>query len=225
MTRPELLTFDCYGTLIDWEEGILTALRAACPDARSAADRELLSDFHALQNERKTSAYRSYRRLLTEVTLALAGRRGWDVDEERAGRVPASIPEWRPFPDTGPALERLADAGFRLGILSNIDDDLLAGTLERLPVEFDVLVTAEKVRSYKPAPAHFEQALARVAGDRSRLLHVAQSLFHDVRPAPEHGIPVVWVNRRREPLPVDLRPAAVVPDLAEAAGWILDRSA
>lgn len=223
MSRPELLTFDCYGTLIDWEAGILLGLREACPEAESVDDRALLAEFHERQNERKTSAYRPYRTLLAEVTRALAEERGWDVDEERAGLLPASIPEWPPFPDTGPALERLAEAGFRLGILSNIDDDLLAGTLRHLPVEFDPLITAEKVQGYKPGPAHFERAVARVEGDPSRLLHVAQSLFHDVRPAPEHGIPVVWVNRAKEPLPVDLRPVAVVPDLAGAADWILAR--
>ncbi len=222
MSRPELLTFDCYGTLIDWNRGIAGAVRAACPGSAELPDEALLAAFYEIQDGLKTAEYRPYRRLLTEVTLELARRRGWETTLERAGGVPASIPAWLPFPDTARSLERLAGAGFRLGILSNIDDDLLAGTLEHFPVRFDLLVTAESLRSYKPATPHFERALAEVGGERGKLLHLAQSLFHDVRPATRLGIDVVWVNREREPVPDDVAPAAVTPDLEGAVDWVLE---
>jgi 2-haloalkanoic acid dehalogenase type II len=221
--RPSLLTFDCYGTLIDWNRGIASAVREACPQTKSVTDEALLGSFYTIQDDLKTSEYRPYRQLLTEVTLELARRRGWDVSAERAAGVPASIPEWTPFPDTNDSLERLAGAGFRLGILSNIDDDLLAGTLRHFGVDFDLLVTAQSLKSYKPASPHFDRALEEVGGDRRGMLHLAQSLFHDVRPAGQMGIDVVWVNRGGEALPEDVAPAAVTPDLASAVDWVLDR--
>lgn len=221
--RPDLLTFDCYGTLIDWDRGIAGAVRASCPEAASVPDEALLDSFYAIQDDLKTSEYRPYRRLLTEVTLELALRRGWTIDEDDAARVPASIPDWVPFDDTNEALARLVKAGFRLGILSNIDDDLLAGTLRHFEVDFDLLVTAQSLRSYKPARAHFDRALEEVGGESGRLLHLAQSLFHDVRPATGLGLGVVWVNRGDEPRPADVEPLAVASDLSGAVDWVLAR--
>jgi 2-haloalkanoic acid dehalogenase type II len=157
--RPHLLTFDCYGTLIDWDRGIAGAVRRACPESASLSDAELLGSFYAIQDDLKTSAYRPYRQLLTEVTLELARRNEWEISEERAESVPASIPGWTTFDDTNESLVRLTAAGFHLGILSNIDDDLLSGTLRHFDVAFDLLVTAQSLRSYKPAKAHFDRAL------------------------------------------------------------------
>ena len=131
-----------------------------------------------------------------------------------------SIPGWSPFPDTNGALERLASQGYRLGILSNIDNDLLAGTLRHFDVSFDLLVTAQSLESYKPAPRHFETALTKVGGDPGRMLHMAQSLFHDVRTATRLGIPVVWVNRMSESRPSDVQPAAEVADVEGAVDWL-----
>jgi 2-haloalkanoic acid dehalogenase type II len=221
--RPHLLTFDCYGTLIDWDRGVAGAVRTACPDSASFSDDELLGSFYAIQDDLKTSAYRPYRQLLTEVTLELARRNQWEISEERAGLVPASIPGWTPFDDTNESLVRLTSAGFRLGILSNIDDDLLSGTLEHFDVAFDLLVTAQSLESYKPARAHFDRALEEVGDERSGMLHLAQSLFHDVRPATKLGLDVVWVNRAGEPHPADVEPTAITPDLASAVDWVLDR--
>ncbi len=215
-----LLTFDCYGTLIDWESGILAALRAAYPGSETLSDSRLLEEFHAAQNALKTQRYRSYRELLTEVALALAGRHGWEEWREVAGTIPASIPEWRPFPDTNPALRRLAGAGDALGILSNIDDDLLAGTLRHFEVAFDHLGTAQSLRSYKPAAAHFERGREWAAEYRD-WCHVAQSLFHDVVPATRLGIQVVWVDRKSEAPSSEARPAFTAPSLAAAAEWLL----
>lgn len=223
MPSAPLLTFDCYGTLIDWEAGILDALLAAYP-ARGVDPRALLDAFHAAQNELKTSRYLTYRELLTEVARRLAETRGWDASREVAVTIPASIPRWRPFPDTKLALGLLRRAGFRLGILSNIDDDLLEGTLARLQVDFDHLGTAQALGSYKPAPAHFELG-ARWAEGAASWTHVAQSLFHDVIPASRLGIPVLWVNRRREVPYGGARPVFTAPDLAVAADWLIAREA
>lgn len=218
--RGTLLTFDCYGTLIDWEGGILAALRAAYAEAAAAADELLLGEFHAAQNRLKTSEYRPYRQLLTETSVEVARVNGWNRSEELAAGVPASIPSWQPFPDTNPALSRLAGGGVTLGILSNIDDDLLAGTLEHFDVEFGLLGTAQRLRSYKPAAPHFERGREWAAGF-DRWLHVAQSLFHDVVPATSLGVPVLWVNRKAEPRPDDADPVHIAPDLAAAAAWLL----
>ncbi len=218
--RGTLLTFDCYGTLIDWEAGILGALRTAYAEAAAVADERLLREFHAAQNRLKTSEYRPYRRLLTETAVEVARASGWDTSDEAAAGVPASIPSWRPFPDTNPALSRLAAAGVALGILSNIDDDLLAGTLRHFEVEFGLLGTAQRLRSYKPAAPHFERGREWAAGF-DRWLHVAQSLFHDVVPATSLGVPVLWVNRKGEARPDDADPVHVAPDLAAAAAWLL----
>ncbi|MYA32889.1 MAG: haloacid dehalogenase [Gemmatimonadales bacterium] len=221
--RGTLLTFDCYGTLIDWEGGILAALRAAYPEAAAVDDERLLGEFHAAQNRLKTSEYRPYRRLLTETSVEVARANGWDTSDESAAGVPASIPSWRPFPDTNPALSRLATAGVTLGILSNIDDDLLAGTLKHFKVDFDLLGTAQRLRSYKPAAPHFERGREWAAGF-DRWLHVAQSLFHDVVPATSLRIPVLWVNRKGESRPDDADPVHVAANLARAAEWLLPRA-
>lgn len=215
-----LLTFDCYGTLIDWEGGILAALRAAYAEAAAVEDELLLGKFHAAQNRLKTSEYRPYRQLLTETAMEVARANGWGASEELAAGVPASIPSWQPFPDTNPALSRLADGGVTLGILSNIDDDLLTGTLKHFNVEFGLLGTAQRLRSYKPAAPHFERGREWAAGF-DRWLHVAQSLFHDVVPATSLGVSVLWVNRRGEPRPDDADPVHIAPDLAAAAAWLL----
>ncbi|MXW68196.1 MAG: haloacid dehalogenase [Gemmatimonadales bacterium] len=218
--RGTLLTFDCYGTLIDWEGGILAALRVAYAEAAAVEDERLLGEFHAAQNRLKTSEYRPYRQLLTETSVEVARANGWDTADEVAGGVPASIPSWRPFPDTNPALSRLAAAGVTLGILSNIDDDLLVGTLKRFEVEFGLLGTAQRLRSYKPAAPHFERGREWAAGF-DRWLHVAQSLFHDVVPATSLRVPVLWVNRKSESRPDDADPVHIAPDLAAAAAWLL----
>ena len=220
-----LLTFDCYGTLIDWETGILEALRAAYPESAALPDDVLGNEFHAVQNRLKTDAYRSYRSLLAEVAAELAVDHGWDPGVDAAAGVPASVPSWRPFDDTNRGLTRLRDAGHRLGILSNIDDDLLAGTLDHFDVAFDHLGTAQQLESYKPASAHFKLG-ARWAGsgghpDRGGWLHVAQSLFHDIIPATRMGLHSVWVNRRAEPLPSEAAPVHEAADLDAAVDWIL----
>lgn len=220
----QLVTFDCYGTLVDWEAGILGAFRGTIPESASVADDEILDAFHEAQNTLKTSEYRRYRQLLAETASHVADGFGWRVPAGQEDFVGRSLPEWRVFPDVVDALRRLRASGRRLGILSNIDNDLLAGTLRHLAVPIDLKVTAESLESYKPAPAHFERALEAVEGDGRRLVHVAQSLFHDIGTALDLGIPVVWVNRKREPCPPDVSPTAEVEDVASAVAWILSEA-
>ncbi len=195
MAEPfDIITFDCYGTLIDWEAGIISAFQSeAAKDAVELRENQIIESYAAEEPEVESAPYVSYRQVLAQTARRVAATLGWDLPPERAGFLAASLPEWRPIPDTNPALERLARR-YQLGILSNIDDDLLASTRRHFTVDFDLIVTAQQVKSYKPALAHFKEALVR-AGEK-RLVHAAQSYFHDVVPTSKLGIPVVWVNRK-----------------------------
>jgi 2-haloacid dehalogenase/putative hydrolase of the HAD superfamily len=216
--RYDVITFDCYGTLIDWEAGIAGAFRAAAQAGGAALDRQaVLAAYAHIEPVIQAQEYLPYREVLARTAVAVGARLGWKVPVERRGFLADSLPGWPPFPDTNPALEALAARGYTLGILSNVDDDLLAGTLNHLRVRFDLLITAQQVRSYKPAQGHFVEARRRLAG--KRWLHVAQSLFHDVAPAAALGIPVVWVNRKSEPPPA-MQPTAEVRDLWQLVEWL-----
>lgn len=221
MRRPDIITFDCYGTLIDWNDGISGALGAEAERQGRAVDTvAVLAAYHAAEPRVQAAEYRAYREVLTLLEVEIAAELGWDPPSS-PGYLADSLPGWRPFPETNRALLRLRDAGFELGILSNIDDDLLAGTRQHLEVDFDLLVTAQQVRSYKPAPAHFEHALESLGGDRGRMLHVAQSYFHDIRPARLLGVATVWVNRLSETVPPGgPAPTAEVADLDAAVDWL-----
>jgi 2-haloacid dehalogenase/putative hydrolase of the HAD superfamily len=215
----EIITFDCYGTLIDWETGIGRAIAsAAADDGVSLATEEIVRAYHAVEPTVEAARYRAYRDVLRDTVVGVAARLGWSLDPERAGFLASSLPEWPQFADTNTALQRLKDEGYRLGILSNVDDDLLRGTLDHFAVDFDLLVTAEQVRSYKPAHGHFIQARQSIGG--ARWLHVAQSYFHDVAPACELEIPVVWVNRKAEPPSGEVRPDGEVASLEELSRWL-----
>jgi 2-haloalkanoic acid dehalogenase type II len=218
--RPyDVLTFDCYGTLIDWESGISESIAAAARADGIETDREQILATHAeVEPQIQSDTYRSYREVLAEVALAVAERLEWSLKPERARFLPDGLPGWRVFPDTNRALQRLKQQGYRLGILSNVDDDLLAGTRRQFSVSFDFLVTAEQVRSYKPARLHFDRA-RELIGD-ARWLHVAQSYFHDIEPACALGLPVVWVNRKREEPYGAARPTAEVGDLTALVAWL-----
>jgi 2-haloalkanoic acid dehalogenase type II len=218
MPRFDVVTFDCYGTLVDWERGIADAFRAAAGAALDLAS--VLAAYHEIEPLVQAERFRRYRDVLAETARRVAARLGWPLPEARAGFLAESLPSWPPFPDTNAALERLARSGVRLGILSNVDDDLLAGTRRHFTARFDpeLVVTAEQVRSYKPGHAHFEEARRRIGG--ARWLHAAQSLFHDAAPARALGIPTAWINRQAE------RPAdppgvtAEFPTLAAFADWM-----
>lgn len=223
MTLPyDIITFDCYGTLIDWRSGIREAFtdfgRAAGIDVNADDALDLFTEF---EPEVQGGVYQKYRDVLDQIALRIARRQGWPLAQGDAGFLANSVPEWRPFADTNGVLERLKAAGYRLGILSNVDNDLLAGTRRHFPVEFDLLVTAEDVMSYKPAPRHFTSARRLIGG--VRWLHAAQSVFHDIRPAASHTLSAVWVNRLHEPRPLDLQVKGQVGDLVELAAWLEER--
>jgi 2-haloalkanoic acid dehalogenase type II len=223
MRRFNVLTFDCYGTLIDWERGIAEAFGAAAAADGLTLDRAaVLRAYHEIEPAVQAERYRRYRDVLALAARAVAARLGWRLAPGREAFLPASLPAWPPFPDTNGALRRLRAAGHRLAILSNVDDDLLAGTRRHLAVDFDFVVTAQQVGSYKPAAGHFLAARARIAG--ASWLHVAQSYFHDVQPARAYGIPSAWINRKAEPPLDDRGPDHEFRTLAEAAD-VLTRAA
>jgi 2-haloacid dehalogenase/putative hydrolase of the HAD superfamily len=217
MTRQfDIVTFDCYGTLINWEEGISGAFARAAASAGMEVDRTAVLAAHE-RIERRVEAehYRPYREVLGECAVLIAAECRGQIEPGQAGFLAGSLEQWRPFDDTVPALQRLVAAGFSLGILSNVDDDLLDGSRRLLVVPFELVVTAQQVRSYKPAHGHFLEASRRI-GSR-RWLHAARSYFHDVEPCVELGIPVVWVNRSGERAPRAARPNWEVGSLEELA--------
>jgi 2-haloalkanoic acid dehalogenase type II len=215
----DVITFDCYGTLIDWESGISTAFaRAAAADARQLDRAQVLKAYAELEPSVEAASYRRYREVLTETAQRVAERLGWPLSRERALFLADSLPDWQPFADTNQALERLAAAGYSLGILSNVDDDLLAGTRRHFPVTFDLIVTAQQVGSYKPAHGHFTEARQRIEG--KRWLHAAQSYFHDVMPARALGIPIAWINRKQEAASDGGRADREFHTLTELTDWL-----
>lgn len=196
MSQYDVLTFDCYGTLIDWETGIRTFFRNAL--ARTGVDiklNEKAFELYPAQEARleKDASHQLYREVLTKAAQAVAREMSWDLPESEASFLAEDLPNWIPFADTNPALAALGKK-HKLGILSNVDNDLLAGTLKHFETPFDILVTAENVGSYKPAHGHFKEA-RRLIGDQ-RWLHVAASRYHDIDPAVNLGINAVWVNRK-----------------------------
>jgi 2-haloacid dehalogenase/putative hydrolase of the HAD superfamily len=215
----DVITFDCYGTLIDWEDGIASAFtRAAAEEGVVLVPTQIIEAYHEVEPEVEAQRYEPYRDVLARTARRVADRLGWEVSEEKARFLPDSLPDWCPFPDTNPALVDLVGAGYRLGILSNVDDDLLEKTRRHFPVDFEIIVTAQQVRSYKPAHGHFLEARRRIGSDR--WLHAAQSWFHDVVPAHELGIPVVWVNRKSELRSEEAEPEADVANLTGLADWL-----
>ena len=218
-----VLTFDCYGTLIDWESGILAALRPMLRAHGVARDGEEILELYArLESEAETGEYRTYRDVLRRVVDGVG--HGWGFAPTPAERrsLEDALPEWEPFPDTVDALQRL-HRRYQLAIVSNTDDDLFAATAERLGIRFDAVVTAQQARAYKPALAIFQRALERIQQPASRILHIAQSLHHDIPPARRLGIATVHIDRRRgragggATLPAAAAPDLVVPDLRTLA--------
>jgi len=217
--RYDVVTFDCYGTLIDWETGIGNALAAdASAAGHMISPRQCVEVYAEQEVQVEKEGFRKYREVLTEAARRTARRLGWEVAPERAAFLPRSLPFWQPFPDTNAALERLAAEGIRLGILSNVDEDLIAATRRHFTVPFELVVTAESVRSYKPGRAHF--LTARRKFGEARWLHAAQSYFHDVVPAKALGIPIAWINRKKQIAGSAGPPDAEFPTLARFADWM-----
>jgi 2-haloacid dehalogenase len=210
----EALTFDVYGTLIDWETGIAGWLR---PFA-DAPDDMLLESFARHEAALEAGPYRPYREVLAEAFRGVGRDLGFEPSDAQAAAFGASVGVWPPFADSVAALASLSQR-FRLGVITNCDDDLFALSNRRLGVEFDWVVTAQQARGYKPRPANFEYAFERIDVPRERILHVAQSLFHDHAPAKALGMTTVWIDRRQgrkgfgATPPADASPDLTVPDM------------
>ncbi|MGZ4789841.1 MAG: haloacid dehalogenase type II [Terriglobales bacterium] len=195
-SKFECLTFDCYGTLIDWETGILSALKPLlAAHNREFGDQKLLELYGTLEAQAEAGEYRSYRQILRFVTQRIGSRLSFALHEDEIDTLPNSLPRWPAFPDTVDALRRLK-LRYKLAIISNTDDDLFAETAKTLQVPFDFVITAQQARSYKPSHRNFELALERIGLPREKVLHCAQSIYHDIVPARQLGIANVWMNRR-----------------------------
>ena len=206
----QAITFDCYGTLIDWESGILKVLRPLLFEhGKPVADQEILALFAELEPAIQSAGYRPYRFVLEEIVRAVGQHFGFSVSTDEARSLAASLKTWMPFPDTVAALRALKSK-YKLGIISNTDDDLFSETARHLHVAFDWVITAEQARAYKPARAVFELALKKIGLAPGKLLHAGQSVFHDVIPAKQMGISTVLVTRRG---PGAVKPASSQPDL------------
>ena len=194
-TRFQVLTFDCYGTLIDWETGIFGALRPILTaHGRTVTDAELLEFYSELELQAEQREYQSYREVLKSVVRGFGERLGFVPSESEVRSLPESLANWLPFPDTVAALRKLKSR-YQLAITSNVDDDLFAVTARRLEVQFDHVITAQQARAYKPSRRVFKLAQERIGVKPDQWLHVAQSVYHDVVPAKSLGIATVWVNR------------------------------
>jgi 2-haloacid dehalogenase len=195
-SRFSTISFDCYGTLIDWESGILPTLRGVLANhAQTLSDAAILELYGEFEAEAESGAYQSYRSVLHAVVRAFADRLNFAASSAEIHSLHESIHAWRPFPDTVSGLREL-QKHYKLAIISNVDDDLFAETRKHLPVEFDAVITAERAKSYKPSLNNFQMALRALAISPAQLLHAGQSVYHDVVPARSLGISTVWVNRK-----------------------------
>jgi 2-haloacid dehalogenase len=218
--RFDVLTFDCYGTLIDWETGITRALRTSLAGpARDLDEEHLLAAFARHEAAAESGRYLPYREVLAKTARAVASELDASIDDAAAAAFGDSVGDWPAFPDSADAL-RLLHERFRLGVITNCDDDLFARSNKRLGVAFDWVITAQQVGSYKPNPRNFKVAFERIGVPRERILHVAQSLFHDHVPARRLGLSTAWINRRHDRSgpgatpPADATPDFEAPDMA-----------
>lgn len=204
-------TFDCYGTLIDWQEGMRQALETILPGNSS----RLLEQYYQIEKEVEAeSPFRSYRNVLAETLRRTARRTGIGLASGAEHVLSQTLPDWPAFPDVGPSLNALRAAGWKLAILSNVDRDLISGTLRVLPAPFDDIVTAEDVRSYKPSLNHFQHFRDKNQVANAHWVHVARSYFHDIVPASQLGIQRVWINREGDTAPEPLA-TVILPDLLD----------
>lgn len=219
----DALTFDCYGTLIDWEKGILAALRPTMGDLPNPpSDEEVLERYAGHEARLEAGQYLSYRDVLAAAGAATCADFGTEVGSAARSSFGGSVADWPAFSDSAAALATLKSR-FDLGVITNCDDDLFAHSNEHLGMPFRWVITAAQLRSYKPARRNFDLALERIGVPRERVVHVAQSLYHDHVPAKALGLRTVWVNRRHDrpgsgaTPPVEATPDLTVPDMATLA--------
>ncbi len=221
----DALTFDCYGTLIDWATGISNALQPILKNHDvEVDDDDLFRLYGRFEKDAESGAYVKYREVLRRVTRRIGDHFGFTPTNAELERFSDSVGRWPPFDDTNEALGRLSEH-FRLAVISNVDSDLYHDTARHFTVDFDDVVTGEQVGTYKPDLAPFETAFTRLGVAPNRLLHVAQSVYHDVNPAGRMGISCVWVQRygeRFDPPTPQTAPVRTVPDLSSLADALLD---
>jgi 2-haloacid dehalogenase len=212
--RFEILTFDCYGTLIDWEAGILGAIHKVLSAHKTKLDdAPLLTLYGEFEARAEQGPFRPYREVLQSVVQQFGDEFGFTPTAAEARSLPESLSTWHPWPDTVDALRQLK-THHRLAILSNVDDDLFAATRPQLEVDFDEVITAQQAQAYKPSMKLFELALSRINAPAHRVLHVGQSIYHDVVPAQALGLATVWLNRpSARPGTGAVKPAEAKPDL------------
>ena len=213
----QFVTFDCYGTLIDWETGVHDAFQKEADRDGFTIDREaLVPRFVEVQREIQRGSYELYAEVLRRTAVRVAADLGWDLEPSRSSFLPDSVPRWPPFRETNAQLERFAKK-FEIGVLSNIDDKLLGATRRHFRVDFDLVVTAQQVRSYKPDPAHFKECARRIEKAKRQWVHIASGYPTDVEPGVKQKVPVIWVNRHGEELePGQKKPTAEVKNFREA---------
>ncbi len=217
------VTFDVYGTLIDWDAGATEAfVREAARDGFTIDAQEVVPLFHSVQQQIQAGSYELYAEVLRRTAVQIASEAGWPLEPSRSGFLPDSVQRWPAFKETNPVLQKVGKK-YSLGLISNIDDKLLGLTRRHLqgptgqPLDFDLVVTAQQVRSYKPDPAHFTECERRIGGKKG-WVHIAASYYHDVEPCIKKKIPVIWVNRTGQVLePGQKKPDAEVKTLREAA--------
>ncbi|MGH2952019.1 MAG: HAD-IA family hydrolase [Solirubrobacterales bacterium] len=210
------VTADCYGTLIDWERGILDAFAAEAErDGFSFDEGKLIDRFLEVQAEIMSGSYELYAEVLRRATVKVAGELGWELEPSRAQFLPDSVSRWVPFREANAAMDRLAKR-YDVGIVSNIDDKLLGVSRRHLRTDLDLVVTAQQVRSYKPDPAHFRECARRIGGKKG-WLHIGSGYETDVAPLLKMNVPVIWVNRRGEKLDGRKKPDAEVKNFRDAA--------
>ena len=219
----EAITFDCYGTLIDWEAGLSAAFRPILEAHDVSTDAEtVLATYARHEAAAESGPHRSYREVLGAGLRGVGRELGFDPAPGEVEPFAGSVGDWPAFPDSGAALQRL-QRRFRLGVITNCDDDLFAASNRRLGVDFDWVITAQQVGAYKPSESNFLVAFERIGLPRDRILHVAQSLFHDHVPAKRLGLTTVWIDRRGERAgfgatpPAEATPDARYPDMASFA--------
>ena len=204
------LTFDCYGTLVEWRNGIESNFR----EFFGGREGEVFTKYVALEAGEENT-YSSYKEILRNTSLRLAGELGFNPNPTSATKFADSITKWRAFPDSAPALKELGRKGYKRVILSNIDRDLLSETIRNNDLEVDGYITAQDVKSYKPAKNHWLRFFEEYGANKEEVLHVANSTYHDIIPATELGLRTVWVNRYNEDLAKDANPTYIVNGVSE----------
>jgi 2-haloacid dehalogenase len=217
-SKIQWITFDVYGTLIDWEGGVWDAFkREAQRDGFTIEDRdEVIRLFHEISRDIEGGSYELYAEVLRQTAVRIAKEIGWPLEPSRSGFLPDSVQRWAPFKETNAQLKKFFGK-YQTGLISNVDDKLLGLTRRHIPGEYDLVVTAQQVRSYKPDPAHFNEFARRIGGKKG-WVHIAASHYHDIDPCAKLKVPTIWVNRSKETLDAgQKKPTVEVKSLLEAA--------